>query len=140
MPVTARLSLKFYERFGEEIANELVNWLNEVDATYRGDLKTLNELNFARFDAKLEQRFAEMETRVDKRFTEMEARVERRFAEYDVRLSEMESRWERRISDLRTEIHTGLREVKSDLIKWNFVFVAGGTAAVLSVLLTLLRS
>jgi len=52
MPVTARLSLKFYERFGEEIANELVNWLNEVDATYRGDLKTLNELNFARFDAK----------------------------------------------------------------------------------------
>jgi hypothetical protein len=26
MPVTARLSLKFYERFGEDIANELVDW------------------------------------------------------------------------------------------------------------------
>ena len=27
-----------------------------VDATYRSDLRALNELNFARFDAKLEQR------------------------------------------------------------------------------------
>jgi hypothetical protein len=32
---------------------------NQVDATYRADLRELNELNFARFDAKLEQRLAE---------------------------------------------------------------------------------
>ena len=31
-----------------------------MDATYRGDLGELNELNFARFDAKLEQRLAEL--------------------------------------------------------------------------------
>ena len=31
-----------------------------VDATYRDDLRELNELNFARFDAKLEQRIAEL--------------------------------------------------------------------------------
>jgi hypothetical protein len=31
-----------------------------VDATYRADLRELNELNFARFDAKLEQRLAEL--------------------------------------------------------------------------------
>jgi hypothetical protein len=30
-----------------------------VDATYRADLGELNELNFQRFDAKLEQRIAE---------------------------------------------------------------------------------
>lgn len=42
------------------IANELVNWFNSVDATYRADLRELNELNFARFDAKLEQRLAEL--------------------------------------------------------------------------------
>ena len=60
MPVTAKLSRKFYETFGDEIANELVNWFNDVDATYRGDLRELNELNFARFDAKLEQRLAEL--------------------------------------------------------------------------------
>ena len=31
-----------------------------MDATYRSDLRELNELNFARFDAKLEQRIAEL--------------------------------------------------------------------------------
>ena len=31
----------------------LVEWFNSVDATYRSDLRELNELNFARFDAKV---------------------------------------------------------------------------------------
>jgi hypothetical protein len=31
-----------------------------VDATYRSKLREQNELNFARFDAKLEQRLAEL--------------------------------------------------------------------------------
>src|SRR5216117_2729671 len=60
VPVTARLSKRFYDVFGEEIANELVDWFNQVDDTYRADLRELNELNFARFDAKLEQRIAEL--------------------------------------------------------------------------------
>ena len=60
MPVTAKLSRRFYETFGDEIANELVEWFNSVDATYRSDLRELNELNYARFDAKLEQRIAEL--------------------------------------------------------------------------------
>jgi len=60
VPVTARLSKRFYEVLGEDIANELVDWFNAVDLTYRTDLKELNELNFARFDAKLEQRLAEL--------------------------------------------------------------------------------
>jgi hypothetical protein len=47
---------------GEDIANELVDWFNAVDLTYRTDLRELNELNFARFDAKLEQRLAELRT------------------------------------------------------------------------------
>lgn len=60
MPVTARLSRKFYETFGDEIVNELVDWFNQVDATYRADLRELNDLNFARFEAKLEQRLSEL--------------------------------------------------------------------------------
>ena len=59
MPVTARLSQKFYEKLGEDVANELVDWFNAVDTAYRTDLRELNELNFARFDAKLEQRLAQ---------------------------------------------------------------------------------
>jgi len=41
-----------------------VNWFNTVDATYRAELRELNELNFARFDAKLGQRLAELESRL----------------------------------------------------------------------------
>lgn len=62
MPVTARLSKRFYDVFGEEIANELVNWFNQVDETYHADLRELNELNFARFDAKMEQRLAQVKS------------------------------------------------------------------------------
>ncbi|HLB35066.1 MAG TPA: hypothetical protein VJL31_00685 [Gemmatimonadales bacterium] len=60
MPVTAQLSRAFYDKLGEEIANELVDWFNAVDATYRADLRQLNQANFARFDAKLDQRLAEL--------------------------------------------------------------------------------
>ena len=62
MPVTAKLSKRFYEVLGEDLANELVDWFNAVDLTYRSELRELNELNFARFDAKLEQRLAELRT------------------------------------------------------------------------------
>jgi hypothetical protein len=62
VPVTAKLSKRFYDVLGEVIANELVDWFNAVDLTYRGDLRELNELNFARFDARLEQRLAELRT------------------------------------------------------------------------------
>ena len=62
MPVTAKLSRKFYERFGDDLTNELVEWFNQVDATYRSELRETNELNWARFEAKLAQGVAEVRT------------------------------------------------------------------------------
>jgi hypothetical protein len=47
-----------------------VNWLNQVDATYRSDLRALNELNFARFDASLGQRLTELRSEMVARFTQ----------------------------------------------------------------------
>src|SRR5437870_13276417 len=78
MTVTARLSRKFYEKLGDDLANELVEWFNLVDATYRADLRDLNELNFARFDAKLEQRIAEVMAHVDTRLAQLETRLTKR--------------------------------------------------------------
>jgi hypothetical protein len=66
MPVTAKLSRRFYERFGDEIVNELVEWLNQVDQTYRTELKEQNDANFARFDATLGQRIAELKAELIK--------------------------------------------------------------------------
>jgi len=96
MPVTAKLSQLFYDRLGEQVTTELVDWFNAVDATYRADLRELNELNFTRFDAKLEQRLAELsstlrtelarlEAKLDARLATLEAKMERRFGE--------QSRW-----------------------------------------------
>jgi hypothetical protein len=97
MPVTAKLSRLFYERLGEQVANELVDWFNQVDATYRADLRELNELNFARFDAKVEQRFAEQDAKWERRFADMDATWERRFAD-------MDATWERRFAALDAKI------------------------------------
>jgi hypothetical protein len=93
MPVTARLSRRFYETFGDEIANEFVDWFNQVDLTYRTDLERINELNFARFDAKVEQRFAESD-----------ARMERRLAEFGRELADLDARLDRRISRFETRL------------------------------------
>jgi hypothetical protein len=75
MPVTAKLSKRFYEVLGEDVANELVDWFNAVDLTYRADLRELNELNFARFDAKLEQRLAELRADLRQEIAELRTEV-----------------------------------------------------------------
>ena len=96
MPVTARLSLLLYERLGQEVVNELVDWLNAVDATYRSDLRELNELNFARFDAKLEQRTAELASRFDTKLEQRTAELASRIDQLELRI---EAKLERRLGE-----------------------------------------
>jgi hypothetical protein len=121
MPVTAKLSRRFYERLGDEIANELVDWFNAVDATYRSDLRETNELNFARFMASVDQRFAEADVRIEKRFAEADVRMEKRFAEADVRI-------EKRFAELRT-----------DMMKWMFIYWSGTMLAMAGFVFALLQ-
>ena len=82
MPVTAKLSRKFYETFGDDITNELVDWFNRVDATYRTELRELNELDFGRFDARLEQRIAQLDAKLEA----LESRLETRMAAFEARI------------------------------------------------------
>ena len=122
MPVTAKLSRHFYERLGEQIANELVDWFNAVDATYRSDLREVNELNFARFDAKVEQRFAEQDAKFERRFADFEVKVEKRFAEADAkfekRFAEADAKLEKRFAEWDTKLERKLGE------QTRFFFVA----------------
>ena len=87
MPVTAKLSRRFYEKFGDDITNELVDWFNMVDATYRFELREQNELNYARFDAKLEQRIAELRAEMQVGFSTADAKLEQRLAQLETRLT-----------------------------------------------------
>ncbi len=104
MPVTAKLSRKFYETLGDDVANELVEWFNQVDATYRADLRDLNELNFARFDAKVEQRFAESDAKLERRFAELEARFAAFETKWEARFAGFEVKWTKEFADLREQI------------------------------------
>jgi len=88
VPVTAKLSRKFYDKLGDEVANELVEWFNLVDATYRSDLRELNELNFARFDAKLEQRVAELRAEMQAGFAGLRAEMQAGFVRVDAMLDQ----------------------------------------------------
>jgi hypothetical protein len=87
VPVTAKLSRKFYEKFGDDVTNELVDWFNMVDATYQSDLRELNELNYARFEAKLEQRIVELRAEMQVGFARVEAKLEQRLAQLETRLT-----------------------------------------------------
>ena len=66
MPVTAKLSREFYDRFGDKIVDELVGLLNDVDATFKAELREQNDRNLTLFDAKLEQRLAELKAELIK--------------------------------------------------------------------------
>jgi hypothetical protein len=100
MPITARLSRRFYDKFGDEIVNELVEWLNQVDSAFRSELRHVSEAHFIRSDAKLEQRLAEFGAEL-----------------------------RREIAALRVEMHAELHAMKAELIKWIFVFWAGTALA-----------
>jgi len=113
MPVTAKLSKRFYEVLGEDVANELVNWFNQVDATYRADLRELNELNFARFDAKLEQRIAELRSELRQEMAELRSDLRQEIAR-------LEHRVDLRLQELESRMNTGFATLRADMVKWLF--------------------
>lgn len=107
MPVTARLSQRFYEKLGEEATTELINLLNSMDERSRHDLQDINQRNWELFRSELR----EFEARLDARFAAMDARLTAMDARMDARLAEMDARWERRLGDVRVE-----------MMRWMFVY------------------
>jgi uncharacterized coiled-coil protein SlyX len=119
VPVTARLSKRLYDRFGDEVTDELVTWFNSIDAGYRSELRGLNEVNFARFDATLSERFAQFDAKIDRRFAEFEAKIDRRFADQDAkwekRIADQDAKWEKRIAELDAKWEKRIAELDA---KW----------------------
>jgi hypothetical protein len=100
MPITAKLSNKFYEKLGDDVANELVEWLNLVDTSYRQEFRELFEANFGRVDARL-------------------AAIERRMSDLEVKLE--------------ARMDAKLEALKSELLKWMFLFWVGTMGTVLAI-------
>jgi hypothetical protein len=77
VPLTVKFSEQFYRKLGHEAVDELVNWLNQVDTAYRGELREINESNFARFESKLESGLARLEGGLLARIGQAEGRLAR---------------------------------------------------------------
>ena len=58
-----------------------------VDATYRSELRELNELNYARFDAKLEHRIAELRAEMQVGFANLATGFESKLGQLEGRLT-----------------------------------------------------
>ena len=100
MPVTAKLSRKFYERFGDDVAGELVDWFNAVDSNYQAQLREMNDLNWERYKAFV-----------------------------DARIAELRAEFAQLREELRTEFRTEIARLRSDMMKWMFIYWTGTMAA-----------
>jgi hypothetical protein len=148
VPVTAKLSRKFYDALGDDVANELVEWFNRVDLTYRTELRDLNEVNFARFDAKLDQRVATLKAEIDQRITALEAKLDRRIVEVRAELRQevarLDARVEHGFAEQAARVEHGFTEhaarvdakldgLRTELIKWMFLFWVGSVGLALAI-------
>lgn len=117
MPVTAKLSRKFYERLGDDIAGELVDWFNAVDSTYQAQLREVNDLNWERFNAQLRAEGAEIRREMDA----VNARLGK-----EIRAE---------LSDFRTE----LSDFRTEILKWMFVYWTGSVFSLGGLIIVLLK-
>ncbi len=106
MPIAAKFSEAFYQKFGHEATGELVEYLNTIDATYRAELERLNDLNWSR--------------------------VESRIAQVESRIAQAEARFEIRFDQLKAEMRGEMAALKAELLKWMFLFWLGTIGTVIA--------
>ena len=122
MPVTAKFSQDFYDRLGHAVADELVEWFNQVDATYRTEFRDLFASNAQAQDVRIQQ---------------FRAETDGRLAQMNARLAQMDARIERFAAEIRLEI-AGLRKdmvaFEARMIRWMFLMWVGTLGTVIAIL------
>jgi len=154
MPVTAKLSRKFYDTLGDEVANEMVDWFNAVDTGYRSELREMNQANQSWFSARLGQGMAELtsafRTELAAQGVELRREIQAQGVELrkDIQAQGIELRQEihaqgvdfrRELAEVRMSIEAldgrsraGMAALRADLIKWMFLFWIGSVGAVVA--------
>ena len=112
----------FLRQVRSQIVEEMVNWFNQADTEYRTQLRELNDVNYARFEAKLDQRFAEQDARWERRFAELRGYADTRFAEQAAKLA-----------DLAATLRAQPEIIQGHLMKWMIVFWATTILAIVGV-------
>jgi hypothetical protein len=143
MPVTAKLSRKVYDRLGDDVVNAIVDWFNQVDSTYRADLREMNDLNFARFDAKMGERLAELDAKWERRFGEFETKLEHRLGGFETdvqhRLGTFEAMIAHRFGTFEAMIERRLGDFQGDVTRRIYGASAVTFLAQIAALVTLFK-
>jgi len=146
MPITPHLSRQLRQTLGEEAAEDLVNWMHEMDAhrgasrdAIRADLAELRQemhaglatlreemlAGFARADARDAELREDMLggfARADARHAELREDMLGGFARTDAKLAEA--------AEHRAQLEARFERRFGDLIKWSFVFWVGAVGAI----------
>ena len=139
MPVTAKLSQKFYQRLGDDIATELVEWFNAVDATYRSDVRAIADAQSARIDAQMGQTRAELRQEIGALGADL--RQENASLGASLRLEIGELRGEMRMGfasvgdkfqAMEPRTDAKLERLKAEMLRWMLAFWVGTIGAILA--------
>lgn len=103
MGITPRLSRRLNETLGDEAAEDLVNWMEDMESQR------------AEWREAMRADFAELRQEMQVSFAELRQEMQVGFANLRQEMAQLEARFERRFSDL---------------IKWSFVFWVGAVAAI----------
>ncbi|MCH7716949.1 MAG: hypothetical protein IH876_12525 [Gemmatimonadetes bacterium] len=110
-------------KLGHGVADELVDWFNTVDATYRSDLRDLFQGQFAALRHEIEQRFAAFDAKLERRVGELRSGLREEMAGLETRLSH-------RIDGLRVDMHG----METRLIRWMVAMWAGTIGTMIALL------
>ncbi len=121
MPITAKLSNKFYEKLGDEVTNELVEWLNLVDTSYRQEFKDLFDANFGR----LESEMAGLRERVDARIAGVEGVMNARLLGIEGRMVELQGRLLAEMVAKFEKMQVQIGKQKWSLLTWTILMWLG---------------
>ena len=128
MPVTAKLSQKFYQRLGDDVASELVEWFNAVDATYRSDVRAIADAQSARIDAQMGQMRAELRQEIGGLGAELRLEIGELRSEMRVGFASVGDKFQ--AMEPRTDAK--LERLKAEMLRWMLAFWVGTVGAILA--------
>src|SRR5919109_2857096 len=85
MTIATKLTRKLDEVLGTEAAETMVDWMQQVEGN-RAELRELNDLSFARFDSRLNERIAQLESKMHSEISGLRVEMQTGFANVAVAL------------------------------------------------------
>jgi len=106
-----------------QLATELVEWFNAVDATYRSDVRAIADAQSARIDAQMGQLRAELRQEIGGLGADLRQEIGELRAEMRAGFTRADERLNGRMEGL-----------KAELLRWMFLFWVGSMGTIIAIL------